>query len=209
MTSEFAPYENDLSKQLSSASELEAGDALNSVPAEHIMLFHSWLNSAKTRARLLEEPGCSSSIPWARVTDSEVTIKSDGHIVVHTVRKHTRTDWTVGGTRWMEGRSERESDAVASAAAAAHSPSPVLVVALWLLSNCWRVERHDLRAHPLPHQLARLLSQQRVNLYRKSEKWKRGLCCPLVTFPIATSSTRIAFLSLPCFFRRVVLLGTN
>ena len=100
MTSEFAPYENDLSKQLSSASELEAGDALNSVPAEHIMLFHSWLNTAKTRARLLEEPGCSSSIPWARVTDSEVTIKSDGHIVVHAVRRtHTRTDWTVGGTR--------------------------------------------------------------------------------------------------------------
>lgn len=122
VTSGFAPYDNDLSKQLGSAADLEAGDAINSVPAEHIMLFHSWLNAAKTRARLLEEPGCSSSIPWARVTDSDVTIKSDGHLYVHVVRSRAQSQpWP--RARAHGGRSNGGRDSLRARGGAHRRPS--------------------------------------------------------------------------------------
>ena len=73
-TSGFAPFENDVSFALGSATDLAPGDAINSMPAEHIMLFHSWLSPDKSSARFLEEPGCSAAQPYAKFTDTDVTI---------------------------------------------------------------------------------------------------------------------------------------
>jgi len=80
ITGQFAPYATDVSFKLSSPRDLTEGDAINSTPAEHIMLFHSWLNAAKTRARFIEEPGCSAAVPHAKVTDTDVTINDNGTI---------------------------------------------------------------------------------------------------------------------------------
>jgi hypothetical protein len=82
VTGEFAPYETDISYKLASATDLQPGDAINSTPDEHIMLFREWLNAEKTQASFFEEPGCSPAIHWARRTDSAVTIHSDGTISV-------------------------------------------------------------------------------------------------------------------------------
>jgi hypothetical protein len=81
-TRNFAPYQTDASFALDSPLDLQTGDLINSVPDEHIMLFVRWLNDAHTSAELLEEPGCSASPPYARITRSDVSITSDGLLFV-------------------------------------------------------------------------------------------------------------------------------
>ncbi|HEY8078396.1 MAG TPA: MYXO-CTERM sorting domain-containing protein [Labilithrix sp.] len=70
ITTQFAPFETDITKAIA-ASDLREGDAINN--STHIMLFKSWVTPGK-RAVLLEEPGCSSSQPYAREDISDVTI---------------------------------------------------------------------------------------------------------------------------------------
>jgi len=81
-TNNFAPYQTDISRVLESPMHLRHGDAINSDPHEHIMIFVEWLSEDRTRMRLLEEPGCSSSTPYARVTDSDVTVNQNGTLFV-------------------------------------------------------------------------------------------------------------------------------
>jgi hypothetical protein len=72
----------DISYKLSSALALTPGDAINSTPREHIMLFLAWTSADHSSAAFLEEPGCSSSKPYARRTDTKVKINADGTITL-------------------------------------------------------------------------------------------------------------------------------
>jgi hypothetical protein len=82
VTGEFAPFENDITTSIAS-HELRAGDAINSTPSEHIMLFVRWTKNDQSEAEFLEEPGCSSAEPYAKKTLSSVTHTSDNKLVVH------------------------------------------------------------------------------------------------------------------------------
>jgi len=73
ITTQFAPFKTDITKAIA-ASDLRPGDAINNTT--HIMLFKSWVTPGK-RARLLEEPGCSSAQPYAREDVSDVTISGN------------------------------------------------------------------------------------------------------------------------------------
>jgi hypothetical protein len=77
VTWEFAPSKTDLSFNIT-AQELQPGDALNSVPDEHIMLFKQWLNEERTAVQLMEEPGCAMDMPYARITETTLNYTSDG-----------------------------------------------------------------------------------------------------------------------------------
>jgi uncharacterized membrane protein YgcG len=72
VTSEFAPYGNSFS-HLIDGSSLEPGDALNKDPDEHIILFKGWVTKGRS-AVFMEEPGCSSSEPYAHEFTSNVSI---------------------------------------------------------------------------------------------------------------------------------------
>jgi hypothetical protein len=76
-TDNFAPFVTDISFNIT-AAELQPGDVINSVPAEHIMIFSRWLNDDMTAVELLEEPGCSASPPYARITQTTLNYTSDG-----------------------------------------------------------------------------------------------------------------------------------
>lgn len=70
VTSTFAPFVTDISKVIQ-AKDLRVGDAVNN--DHHIMLFKAWTVAGKT-ATFLEEPGCSSSTPYAHELTSDVTL---------------------------------------------------------------------------------------------------------------------------------------
>src|SRR5208337_4594183 len=54
-------------------SQLQPGDALNKSPDGHIVLFKQWV-TAGASAIFMEEPGCSSSEPYAHEFTSNVSI---------------------------------------------------------------------------------------------------------------------------------------
>ena len=56
-TSGFAPYDSSASYEID-GSQLEPGDALNSAPEEHIILFAGWANRAEGQANIIEEYNC-------------------------------------------------------------------------------------------------------------------------------------------------------
>lgn len=66
----FYPYQKDITVGIQ-AMDLRAGDAINN--NEHVMLFKEWVTVGK-RATFIEEPGCSSSTPYAHEVTSDVTI---------------------------------------------------------------------------------------------------------------------------------------
>jgi uncharacterized membrane protein YgcG len=72
VTSEFAPYDTAFSHTID-GSALQPGDALNKTPDEHIILFKEWVSYGRT-AVFMEEPGCSSSEPYAHEFTSNVSI---------------------------------------------------------------------------------------------------------------------------------------
>jgi uncharacterized membrane protein YgcG len=72
VTSEFAPYGTSFSHTIE-GSALEPGDALNKTPDEHIILFKQWVTAGRT-AVFMEEPGCSSAVPYAHEFTSNVSI---------------------------------------------------------------------------------------------------------------------------------------
>jgi hypothetical protein len=75
VTSEFAPYNKSFSHTIN-GTDLKPGDALNKTPDGHIILFKNWVTAGK-EAVFLEEPGCSSSTPYAHQFTSAVTIHGD------------------------------------------------------------------------------------------------------------------------------------
>jgi hypothetical protein len=75
VTSEFAPYGTAFSHTIP-GSDLQPGDALNKTPDGHIILFVRWV-SAERSAVFMEEPGCSSSQPYAHEFTSNVSISGD------------------------------------------------------------------------------------------------------------------------------------
>jgi hypothetical protein len=69
-TATLAPYDTSVSHAIS-ALDLLPGDAINN--DHHTMLFASWIMPG-VQARFLEEPGCSSSQPYAREYIANVTL---------------------------------------------------------------------------------------------------------------------------------------
>ncbi len=72
VTSDFAPYDNAFSHSID-GTELAPGDALNRMPDGHMFLFKEWVSAGRT-AVFMEEPGCSSSEPYAHEFTSNVSI---------------------------------------------------------------------------------------------------------------------------------------
>jgi len=70
ITTNFAPFDTSVTYSIK-ASALTPGDAVNN--AEHVMLFKRWISHGSV-AEFIEEPGCSSSVPHAKVTRSSVSI---------------------------------------------------------------------------------------------------------------------------------------
>jgi hypothetical protein len=79
VTSTFAPFTLDIT-QVIAASDLEPGDAVNN--SEHIMLFKEWVTPGQS-ATFMEEPGCSSSEPFARQFTADVTLDATSITVLH------------------------------------------------------------------------------------------------------------------------------
>ena len=79
VTGQFAPFEHDITHTIQ-ASSLAAGDAVNN--SEHVMLFKHWVTHGSV-ATFIEEPGCSSSTPYAHEFTSNVSISGDTIHVAH------------------------------------------------------------------------------------------------------------------------------
>ena len=79
VTGDFAPLDNAFSHVIA-PDDLAPGDALNKVTNEHIVLFVDWIDKGHT-ARFYEEPGCSSSEPYAHEFTSTVSF-SGGDVVI-------------------------------------------------------------------------------------------------------------------------------
>jgi hypothetical protein len=72
-TLQFAPYQTDISSVIA-ASSLQPGDAINN--EDHVMLFKNWTVLGQ-QATFIEEPGCSSSQPYARENTTNVSINGN------------------------------------------------------------------------------------------------------------------------------------
>jgi hypothetical protein len=72
VTSDFAPFATGFSHVIQ-ASDLLPGDAANLTAGGHIVLFKQWVTQG-SEAVFMEEPGCSSSIPYAHEFTSAVTL---------------------------------------------------------------------------------------------------------------------------------------
>ena len=70
VTSTFAPFKMDITNVID-AMELQPGDAVNN--SEHMMLFKEWTTPG-VEATFMEEPGCSSTEPYARAFTAKVTL---------------------------------------------------------------------------------------------------------------------------------------
>lgn len=72
-THDFAPFVTDITHEID-VTDLRPGDAINNTT--HMMLFEDWVTPG-VEAHFMEEPGCSSSQPYAREIDAMIT-SSDG-----------------------------------------------------------------------------------------------------------------------------------
>ncbi len=118
VTSEFAPY-NDAFSHTIEGIDLAPGDALNKTPDGHIILFKEWTNKGHT-AVFMEEPGCSSSEPYAHeftsnvsISGSEVYVAYEGE-VFYAIRFHGLTSG--GGSSSGGGGSTSAADACSEGA---------------------------------------------------------------------------------------------
>ena len=80
VTGQFAPFKTDLTYAIM-ATDLRPVAAINN--SDHIMLFEKWIDKP-TKARFIEEPGCSSSQPYAR--EYTATVMAMGKSLVVTGR---------------------------------------------------------------------------------------------------------------------------
>ena len=101
VTGDFAPFSTSFSHTIQGI-DLEPGDALNKTNNEHIILFKEWVSKGHT-AVFMEEPGCSSSEPYAHEFTSSVTISGDEVYVsyeganFYAIRFHGLTSGGSGG----------------------------------------------------------------------------------------------------------------
>lgn len=89
-TFEFAPAVTDITQAIDAAM-LQPGDAVN-IPHDHMMLFKAWITPGQ-RATFLEEPGCSSSTPYAKEFDSDVTLSGTQITVAYEGKTFTAIHW--------------------------------------------------------------------------------------------------------------------
>jgi hypothetical protein len=75
-TGDFAPFQTDITHAIL-ATDLRPGDAVNN--DTHIALFKEWVDKP-TKATFIDEPGCSSSTPYAR--EFTATVMTSGNTVV-------------------------------------------------------------------------------------------------------------------------------
>lgn len=71
VTSEFAPFDTAVSEAIQ-CTDMKPGDAANRDSGGHMVLFKKWVTPGK-EAVFIEEPGCSSSEPYAHEFTSAVT----------------------------------------------------------------------------------------------------------------------------------------
>jgi lysozyme len=71
VTDEFAPFDTSASTTIQ-CTDLQPGDAANRDAVGHMVLFKEWI-TVGTEAVFIEEPGCSSSTPYAHEFTSAVT----------------------------------------------------------------------------------------------------------------------------------------
>lgn len=81
VTGNFAPFSSAISHTINGIN-LRPGDALNKTNNEHIILFKEWLSVGHI-AVFMEEPGCSSAIPYAHEFTSNVSISGDRVFVAY------------------------------------------------------------------------------------------------------------------------------
>jgi hypothetical protein len=79
VTSTFAPFDMEIT-QVIQAADLQPGDAINN--STHMMLFKEWVVPGET-ATFMEEPGCSSTEPYARQFTADVTLDATSITVLH------------------------------------------------------------------------------------------------------------------------------
>src|SRR5439155_24863195 len=72
-TKNFAPFQTDLTHEID-AMTLRAGDAINN--STHVMLFVAWTQPG-TEAKLMEETGCSSMMPYAIEITSAISVSGN------------------------------------------------------------------------------------------------------------------------------------
>ena len=76
-THDFAPFVTDITSAIT-AADLVPGDAVNN--DTHMMLFVAWTTPG-AEATFMEEPGCSSTQPYAREFTATVTLTGQSIIV--------------------------------------------------------------------------------------------------------------------------------
>ena len=81
----FAPFDEAVTHVIS-ASDLKPGDAVNN--ADHVMLFEKWVTHDR-EAVFIEEPGCSSSEPYAHRLTSRVSVSGSSIYVDYEGRSFT------------------------------------------------------------------------------------------------------------------------
>jgi hypothetical protein len=91
VTSDFAPFATGFS-QVIQASELLPGDAANKTAGGHIVLFRQWVTPG-SEAVFLEEPGCSSSEPYAHEFTSAVTLSGSSIYIAYEGESFTAIRW--------------------------------------------------------------------------------------------------------------------
>jgi hypothetical protein len=79
VTSTFAPFDMEIT-QVIQAADLQPGDAINN--STHMMLFKEWVVPGES-ATFMEEPGCSSTEPYARQFTADVTLDATSITVLH------------------------------------------------------------------------------------------------------------------------------
>jgi len=72
VTGDFAPFDSSFSHVID-GNDLQPGDAVNKSTNEHIVLFKQWITPGQS-AVFMEEPGCSSPVPYAHEFSSAVSI---------------------------------------------------------------------------------------------------------------------------------------
>jgi lysozyme len=103
VTSEFAPFETGDSTTID-CTDMQPGDAANLTAGGHIVLFKEWVTPG-SEAVFIEEPGCSSSMPYAHeftsavsCSGSSVDISYEGESFTAIRYTHIADDPTCGGS---------------------------------------------------------------------------------------------------------------
>lgn len=124
VTSQFAPFNTAVSSTINCV-DMKPGDAANKTAGGHIVLFKSWVTPGH-EAIFLEEPGCSSSTPYAHEFQSTVTCSGVNVFITYegesftAIRYDSIVDDPVDAGTHTSDAGTHTSDAGTHADAAAH-----------------------------------------------------------------------------------------